>query len=80
MNTADLVKEGWEYCTQGEDWVKEFSSGNARYMLSLAPWDETRWTLTITQFGKDRGVCLPFETLEQAVTAANAIAAGRGVK
>ena len=72
---------GWDYCEIENDYTCTFKVLAARYMLSIKESSEFGALLTITcqTPAISEGVTIPFKTLEQAVTAANAIMAGREV-
>ena len=71
---------GWDYCEIENDYTCTFKVLAAFYMLLIKESSEFGALLTITCLipsVSEGGVTIPFDTLEQAVTAANAIMAGR---
>jgi hypothetical protein len=79
MNTADLVKDGWE--CEGEGlYHREMSDGKRVLQIEVINMHDDTGQMVITN-QEDGAVLLDksFDTFPQAVTAANDYAAGRWV-
>lgn len=80
MNATDLINEGWKPPSFQplSDLERSFRESDGRVVTLLISPDMGQWVLFVADDEEQVGIC--FETIEQAVTAANAIAAGRWLK